>query len=203
MQPVGVAAGLDDQPELVGVAGGPAGEGAVLGPGGPQLGDAADQLEQEADDRALDLADLGLLAELAGQQDQDHQQHDPQQDHADQGQPPAIPEQQSQVEQRDQPGDQGRDDRAGDLLEDQAQAHGPEGQVARGETAEEPGGQPEQAIPDRGDDGRHDLALDAQQGQSLDDLEDRVETASAARNRQKIRKRGRARSPGRSTSGMT
>ena len=106
VQPIGVAARLDDQPELVGIAAGPAAEGAVLGPGGPELGDSADHLEQETDDRAFHLADLRLLTKLTCQQDHDHREHDPHQERADQGQPPAIPEQQSQIEQRDQAGDQ-------------------------------------------------------------------------------------------------
>ena len=63
-------------------------------------------------------------------------------------------------------GNQGCDDDAGNLLEDQAQAHGPESQVARGETGEEPGGQPEQAIPDGGHQDRDDLSFNAQQDQS-------------------------------------
>ena len=87
----------------------------------------------------------------------------PDQPGGDQSQPPAIPEEQAEVEQGDQPGDQCGDGRAGDLLEDQAQAHGPQRQVSRGEPAEESRRQSEQAIPDRGDDGRHNLALDPEQ----------------------------------------
>ena len=162
---------LDEKPKLVRIAIGPAGERPVLRPGDPQLGDAADHLQQKADDLALDLLNQGFLANLAAQEDQNDQKHRAQQQHAQKSQPPAIPEDQPQVEQRDQARHKRCDGCAGDLLEDQRQAQRPQRQVAGRVLIEEAGGQAQEPIPDGGDHGGHHLTLDPNQGQPLDDLE--------------------------------
>ena len=59
---------LIDERELVGVAPAQRAKARFSAPAVRSLVIPPDQLEQEADDRSLDLADLGLLAKLAGQE---------------------------------------------------------------------------------------------------------------------------------------
>ena len=117
-------------------------------------------------------ADPGFISKLACQQHRADRDHDSQERQGRGGQPPAIPEQKANIADRHQARDQGDHDGARGLLEDQAQAHGPQRQIARGESTEESARQPEQTVPDGGYHRRHDLSLDAQEGQSLDDLKD-------------------------------
>ena len=99
-----------------------------------------------------------------------------------QRQSPAIAEEQSQVEEREEPVTMLVTAAPEALLKTSLKSHRPQGQVARGEPGEEPAGQPEQPLPDRRDERRRDPALDAQDQQPLDRLEDRGRDVRTPRN---------------------